>query len=446
MDEIKLAREIIGRLEKKGIQEAEVWIEKAQATGIDIKEQKVDTFKLTEEDGIGLRIINNQRIGFSFCSERNQAAIDQLINHALSAALSGDPDEYYHLPRLAASYPQVPGKDPDLVKVNVRDKIERAKEIERAAYAYDKRVDKVRHTTYSDSQYEVWIANNHGLELYYDGGLCSLSILAVATEGADSQTGWEFDLARRYQDLAASQKIGESAARMSVSLLGAQIIGTRRTAIIFDNYTAHELLGMFSHAFSADAVQKGKSLLIGKEGKQIASPLININDDGLKKDAFHSAPADGEGVPMQTTPLVKDGVLVGLLHNSYTAAKARTASTGNGMRGGFKSLPDVDVSNFFLAPGTIGFEQLLAGTGEGLLVTQLMGTHTCDPISGDFSVGAMGLWLEQGQKTKPVRGVTIAGNFLELLVQVDAVADNLRFFGSVGTPAFRCRDIMLGGE
>jgi PmbA protein len=139
-------------------------------------------------------------------------------------------------------------------------------------------------------------------------------------------------------------------------------------------------------------------------------------------------------------------VLAGFLHNSYTAAKAKTTSPGNGMRAGFKSPPGVGISNFFLQPGRVSLEQLLAQTGQGLYVTQIMGAHTCNPISGDFSVGVMGRWIEGGKLRQPVRGMTIAGNLLELLQRVDLVADNLRFLGSVGTPSFRCRDIMLAGE
>ena len=446
MPNLKLARDILYKAQRQGAQAAEVWLEQTQATTIEVKEQRVDTFKLAEGGGIALRVIKNQQSGFAFSSDRSETALNQLVSNALAAAQSSSHDQYHSLPEPLSTYPLVPGKDAQLGQVKVREKIERARELERTAQSYDKRIDKVRQASYQDTQYEVLILNSRGVELSYDGSLCSLSLMAVATENGESQSGWDIDLSRCYQGLASAKNIGEAAAQRAISLLGAQTLSTRQTAIIFDNQAAAELLGMFSSAFSAEAVQKGKSLLAGKEGQRIASPAVSIIDDGLLKEGLHCAPADGEGVPMQTTPLIQDGALAGFLHNSYTAAKANTTSTGNGMRAGFKSPPGVGISNFFLQPGKVSFEQLLADTKQGLYVTQIMGAHTCNPISGDFSVGVMGRWIEKGELRQPVRGMTIAGNLLELLQRVDLVADNLRFLGSVGTPSFRCQDIMLGGE
>lgn len=446
MLDLKLAKDILHKAEKQGAQDVEVWLEHAKATTIEVKDQQVDTFKLADGEGIALRVIKDKQLGFAFSSDRSQSALNQLVVNALAATQSSNPDQYHCLAQPISSYPSVPGKDTQLEKITVQEKIERAKQMEQSAYNYDTRIDKVRQSSYQDTQYEVLILNSRGLELGYDGSLCSLSLMVVATENSDSQTGWDMDLSRCYQNLISSESVGKSAARRAVSLLGAQTLSTRQTAIIFDNHAASELLGMFSGAFSAEAVQKGKSLLAGREGTNIASSAVSIIDDGLCKQGLHCAPADGEGVPTQTTPLIQEGVLMGFLHNSYTAAKAETSSTGNGMRGGFKSSPGVGISNFFMQPGTVSFDQLLADTEQGLYVTQIMGAHTCNPISGDFSVGAMGRWIENGELRQPVRGVTIAGNLLELLQRVDLVADNLRFIGSVGMPSFRCQDIMLGGE
>ncbi len=446
MPDIKLAKEILYKSQKQGAQAAEVWLEQAQATTIEVKDQQVDTFKVADSAGIGLRVFQNNRMGFAFSSDKRESAIDQLVGNAIAAAQSSGPDQYHCLPKPVSAYPATPGKDTQLKQVTVQEKISRAKEIEQSAKAYDKRIDKIRSAAYEDAQYEAMILNSHGLEFVYDGSIVSASVMLVATEGEESQTGWEMDVSRRYNKLASSKTIGQTAARRAISSLGAQVLDTQQTAIIFANYTAAELLGMYAGAFSAEAVQKGKSLLAGKEGRKIASSVVTIIDDGLHKDGLHSSPADGEGVPMQTTPLVQQGELVGLLHDSYTAARADTRSTGNGMRGGYKSSPGVGTSNFLLQPGAVSLDELLADTPRGLYVTQIMGAHTCNPISGDFSVGVMGHWIENGRLTKPVRGMTIAGNLLDLLLKVDAVADNLRFLGSVGTPGFRCQDIMLGGE
>ncbi|MDP3050193.1 MAG: metallopeptidase TldD-related protein, partial [Eubacteriales bacterium] len=189
----------------------------------------------------------------------------------------------------------------------------------------------------------------------------------------------------------------------------------------------------------------GRSLFAGRMGERVASDLVTIVDDGTLPGGINSGPCDGEGVPTSRTVVIEHGVLTSFLHNTYTAAKDGLVSTGNGVRGSFKGSPEVGTTNFYLSPGKTEREQLLEELDSGLLVTEVMGMHTANPISGDFSVGASGLWVENGRVSHPVRGMAIAGNITDLLMKIDAVGSDLQFFGGKGAPTVRVRQMMVTG-
>jgi PmbA protein len=169
-------------------------------------------------------------------------------------------------------------------------------------------------------------------------------------------------------------------------------------------------------------------------------------DDSLYDEGIVSFPFDGEGFPAQRTVLVENGILQGFLYDVYTANKGQTRSTGNGARSSFRSLPGVGTTNFFFQAGSKPATELVHEVSHGLYITEVMGMHTANPISGDFSVGAAGLLIENGEVTHPVRGITIAGNLQDLLQDVDGVGDDLRFFGSRGAPTLRVKALSVAGE
>jgi PmbA protein len=199
-------------------------------------------------------------------------------------------------------------------------------------------------------------------------------------------------------------------------------------------------------SLTAEAVQKGKSLFANKMGQDIAASELNIIDDGHKKGAIISSPFDGEGVSTQKTILVENGILKSYLHNTYTAKKDGVSSTGNAKRGSYKSTPEVGTTNFYIDKGNITKDELIKNVEKGFYITEVMGMHTANPISGDFSVGASGIWIENGEFTKPVRGVAIAGNIKELLKSVEAVADDLTFFIGIGSPTLRIAKMTVSGS
>jgi PmbA protein len=216
--------------------------------------------------------------------------------------------------------------------------------------------------------------------------------------------------------------------------------------VILDALVAEEFLAIMASGFSAENVQKKKSLFIGKLGQEVISPLITVYDDGLLEGGLGTAPSDDECVPTKKKTIIDKGRLSLFLYNTYSANKDGTLSTGNGMRGGFKGVPMVGVTNLYVDPGPYPLNELISATGKGLYVTEVMGIHTANPISGDFSVGATGFWIENGIKAYPVREVTIAGNIIDLMSNIDAVGSDLRFTGRINCPSLRVRELSIGGK
>ena len=206
-----------------------------------------------------------------------------------------------------------------------------------------------------------------------------------------------------------------------------------------------QILGIISACFSGEAVQKQKSFLAGKLGQLVASKELTLIDDGTLPNRLGSASFDGEGTATQRTILLENGVLQNYLYDCLSAAKANTVSTGNGMRSSYKGVPHVGCSNYYLAAGNQSPEELVAAVRRGIYVTEILGAHTSNPVSGDFSFGASGILIEKGKLVRPVRGITIAGNFQKLLQKVNGVANDLTFYGSQGAPTIRIADIAVSG-
>jgi PmbA protein len=267
----------------------------------------------------------------------------------------------------------------------------------------------------------------------------------VAGADGEQQSGFGLQFTRKYAELDP-EAIGREAAFKAVRLLGASRMPTKRAAVVFEPYVVTNFLSVLSSALTAEAVQKGRSLFAGKIGERVAASGITVIDDGTLPGGLLSAPFDGEGVPSRRTVLIQDGRLLGFLQNSYTGAKDGLPSTGNASRGSYKSTPELGSTNFYLAPGELAPEEIIKQTDEGLYLTEVMGMHTVNPISGDFSVGAAGIWIEHGELTTPARGMVIAGNMLELLEGIDAVGKDLRFFIGKGAPTVRVVRLTISGE
>jgi PmbA protein len=306
-------------------------------------------------------------------------------------------------------------------------------------------VARVRQARYADSTIEITIVNSHGIDVCYRADICSASVLAVAEQGANAEMGYDFDFSRRFATLDCAG-VGSGAARRAVSLLGARRARSGKVPVVLDRVVSGDFVELASSAANAEHVLKGKSFLAGKLGQPVASEKVTLIDDALFPRGVHRAPVDDEGTACRKATVIEAGVLRSYLHNAYTASRMAADNTGNAVREAFSSVPRVGASNFYLAPGDYSLQDLFKLCERGLYVTEVIGMHTADPISGDFSVGVEGMWIEGGKTTHPVRGVTIAGNMMDFLQAIAAVGDDLKFYSRCGAPSVLVSELVISGE
>jgi PmbA protein len=340
-----------------------------------------------------------------------------------------------------------------LERISEKTKIEKAKCLEASTQSVDsERIKKVRKASYQEVLSRTTLINSNGLQFSYDHTLASVNVTAVAEESGESEVGWDFDVSHFFNDLDV-EKVGRSAGRKALESLGGKRIPSGVYPVILRNNVASEFLSLLAPSFLADQVLKGKSPLRGKQGEKYFSPLLTIVDDGLYLKGISTRPIDGEGMLSQRASLVTRGEVNSYLYDRYWANRgnlspsgSRVGSTGNSRRHGIKSPPGVGISNFYIETGDHPFSKLMENLFRGVVVEEVMGLHTVDPISGDFSLGCSGDWIDRGEKVHPVKSIAIAGNLFELFRKVIAVGEDLRFFGGVGSPSLLVKDFLISGN
>jgi PmbA protein len=433
------------RLKGRGFEAYEICIGASRTLSVEVRDGAVDSFRVAAPSGTSIRILADGRLGFSYSTSFDDADLERMIANAEAGARYQTADSANTLPE-PSPYPSVgPLRDPELDSITTERKIQVALDLERIVLGTDDRIRRVRKASYGESLFTVALRNSRGVAGSYDATSVSCSVSAVAEEGSDAQMGWDFNSGHFFQQLDP-EAVAAGAARNALRLLGAAPVPTMSCPAILDPYVATEMLEVLAPAFLAESVLKGKSLLAGRQGESIASPLVRIVDDGTLQNGLATTPFDAEGVPHRRTTLVADGKLMGYLYDSYHGVRMDHPSTGNSVRGGVKGLPQMGVTNFFLEQGTTSRESLLAGIGRGIMIVDVMGMHTANPVSGDFSVGASGILIEGGRLTVPVKGIAISGNILDLFARVEGVGDDLRFFGAVGSPSLRLSCLDVSGK
>ena len=440
-----LGSQVIESAKSKGADMVEVYLNNDRELYIEVREGRVETMKLAGERGLGLRLVKGNQVGFAYTSDLNPESIQSVVDQALVNAANTVEDPYLVVPEPASQYPELDLYDSTIMDTSVEEKINLAKVMEEEAKKHDSRVKIIEGSTYTDAETEVTLMNSLGVDLGYRGTYSGIYIALVAVQGEENQTGFALNYSLKYKDLNA-KSTGREATTRAVRMLGARTVSSQKVPVLLEPYVAIGFLGLLAPALTAEAVQKGRSLFADKRGQKVASEKISIIDDGSLPGGIASAPFDGEGVPTSRTKLITGGVLQGFLHNTYTAAKEGVKSTGNGVRGSFKSTPEVGATNFFIEKGTTDPSEMVAGLKNGFYVTEVLGMHTANPISGDFSLGAVGLMIENGSIAYPVRGVALAGNIIEMMKNIEGVGNDLTFFGGRGAPTLLIGEMALSGH
>jgi PmbA protein len=397
------------------------------------------SLELNEEEGVSLRGIKDGRMAFAYTYEQGEKAAAALIENAKMIMPYLDADPARAFPMAQQPYPDLGLYDDEGLKVADDVKVAALVEMEASIRRSDKRITATRNCELHESEVEIRIINSRGLEAEGKKTLYILSGMAVAADKEDEVSWYEWSWGSRYGDVDG-KKLGEKIGEKTLSFLGGQVLDTGTYLGLFPPAAACQLIEVLAPSFLGENLHKGKSRLMGRVGEACFSRLLTIIDSGTKGiDAF---PFDGEGVTSQDTILVEDGVLKGFLYDTYYGALFGTSSTGNASRSGIKSPPRCDTRGFFVANGT---GDGLGGIEEGLIVEELMGTHTANPVTGEFSVGALGHYWSGGRRV-PFKGVILAGNLFDLLSNVRAVGKDLTFFGSHGSPTLLIEGLKISGK
>jgi len=440
-----LARKIIDLALGLGAGEAEVYAVTGRNLTVEVKQGEIESLEKSVDGGYAVRVIRDGSEGFSYSTDPSE--FRACVERAVETSRWTERDPHAVLPEDGETG-EVATFDPEVDGLDEGRAAELALRVEQAALESDTRITKTRKTSLSLSSGFTLVSNSRGIQRSFRSTSISSHTMVVAEEGGDSQTGWDYQGSRFIGDISFDD-IGRSAAERALRLLGARKAEPSKADIILDHSVAVEFLGIFASALSAESVQKGKSLLAGKVGEQVISQSVDIADNALIDRWSGSRPFDAEGVATTDKTPVESGVLKGYLHSTRTASKDGTRSTGNAVRNGFKSPPSVGITNLFIRPAggseEKSVETLISGIDRGMLVTEAMGVHTANPISGDFSVGVTGIWIKGGTLSHPVKEAVISGNILELFSNIVACGDDLRFFGKMGAPSLLIRSVDISG-
>ena len=434
-----------------GASDAEAYVEDSRGLELRVYEDEVESLSESVARGVGVRAWLHSRSGYAYGTDLSEEGLKAIGEAAVGAAGVADEDKYAAPPDPGGVAEPIDGiADPATDEWTTEHKVELAREIERSSRAADERVEVIEETIYADESERVAIASTRGAEGAFEATTAYAFLHAIAVEDGDRQTGLGFGLGRSPADLDAGA-IGREATDRATALLGAAKPKSRTCAVVLDTTVAASFAGFIGAMLSADTVQRGRSPFAGRLGERIGSDPLTLTDDGRDPGGLASSPFDGEGTPRGRTPLIEDGELANYLHDSYTARRegAGTRSTGNAGRAGYRSPPAVGTSNLVVAAGEASLDELLAEAGDGVYVTDVAGLHSgVNPVSGQFSVGATGILIEDGKLAEPANEFTIASDLVAMLTAVRAAGAEARwvpFGGSVKTPPLLIGQMSVGG-
>jgi PmbA protein len=387
-----------------------------------------------------------QRSATTSTSDFTEASLRQLLDDtcALAQAMAADP--MAGLPDPDDTIRDIPDLqlwDAALAQIPVEERTGMARATEQAALAYDPRITNSEGGEYSSSESSVLYANSHGFLGQYRTSSVQLAAVPIASDESGMQRDYWYSTARKFDRLDAPAEIGEEAARRALRRLGARRVPTQKVPVVFAPTIAGGLLGNLCSAISGSAIYRGASFLVDHLGERIAPDHVTVYDDGTLPMALGSKPFDGEGLPTRRTTVVENGVLRSYLLDTYSARKLGMQSTGNAARGAGDP-PGVSPTNFYLKPGSHTPEELIASVPNGLYVTGLIGFGV-NLVTGDYSRGASGLWIENGELTYPVEEITIAGNLRHMLADIEMIGNDLDMSRKIAAPTLKIGSMTIAG-
>jgi len=444
----QLAADVVRRATDGGATAAEAVAREGENFSVLVRLGQVESLQEAVSRALGVRVFFGRHAASTYTSDFSPAAVDQLVGGALALARVTSEDPHGGLPQ-----PEQLGSfsgDLDLYSDDVNSlapaqRIEYARRAEAAALAVDPRISNSEGGSFDAAGGRHVLANSHGFVGEYRRSYCSVAAVPIAqANGGAMQRDYWYSVSRSLKKLESPEEVGKTAAQRTLRRLGARKVATARVPVVFDPFVARSILGNLFEAASGDAIYRSASFLAGKLGERIAGENVTVIDDGTLPGGLGSSPFDDEGVPTRRTLVVERGVLRSYLLNTYTAKKLGLSTTGNASRG-LAGTPGIGPGNFFLQPGSKSPQEVIAGVPDGLYVTEFLG-HGVNLVTGDFSRGASGLWIRNGELTYPVEEITVAGNLRDMLMNISEIASDLDFRGSVAAPTLRIDGLTVAGE
>lgn len=426
-------------------EDVEAYAEESRRVEVEARKGEVEGLTFAESRGVGVRLIAGGRLGYAYAADPSEVEVRRAVAQARENAGFASEDEYQALPSSSSIEPIDGLFHEDQAAMDTDRRVQLALDLERVATSSDPRVHKVEAAQYGDAVSRVAIASTAGVSAEYSRTDCWCVVVTLAEADDLTQTGFSFRIGRRLAELDW-QDVAREGVERAARMLGATKPRTARVPVVLDPFAGSSFLGVLAGALSAESVQKQRSLFAELVGQRVGSDLVTLVDDGRLLAGPAAAPFDDEGVATRRTELIAGGVLNGFLHNTYTARRGGTVSTGNASRGGYRTTPGVGTSNLFIDAGASSFEEILRSAEGGVLIQDVSGVHSgANPISGEFSVGATGLRISGGALGEPLREMTIASTIPEMLRSVAAVGSDLRFFSSVGVPSILIGEMTVAG-
>jgi PmbA protein len=443
-----LATDVVSRAMKGGATAAECVVREGDEFSTVVRLGQVETLKESGSKSIGVRVFFGQRAASTYSSDFSAAGIERMLKSALQLAKITSEDPYAGIPE-AAKLGSLSG-DLNLYHENVyslpgAERIDYARRAEKAALDSDPRIKNSEGGSFDAATGRRVLANSHGFVGEYRRSYCSVAVVPIAQdEQGGMQRDYWYSVARNLAKLDSAEQVGKEAARRTLRRLGARKVKTAHVPVVLDPMVANSMLEHIFEGVNGDSVYRGASFLAGKLGEKIAGANVAVIDDGTMVGGFGTAPFDGEGVPTRRTVVIENGVLKSYLLNTYTAKKLGLETTANASRG-LAGTPGIGPGNYFLQPGTKTPQQIIGEIKDGLYVTEFLG-HGANLVTGDYSRGASGMWIVNGELAYPVEEITVAGNLKDIFSNISEIGTDLEFRGSVASPTIRIDGLTVGGE
>ncbi|UCZ54042.1 TldD/PmbA family protein [Bacillus shivajii] len=450
MDILQFKDQLFEKGKTLGFSDMEIYYQSNTKFSTKVYKGDIDSYDLAKEGGVAFRGMYNGQMGYAYTEKVDEDSINLLLNESKDHASIKDNDDKEVIFEGSNHYESLELFSEELADVSNEAKVSLLKQVEEECFALSDKVSSVNYCLLESNDVEKMIANTKGLEKREKGNVVYIFLSVVAKEGEDIKSAAKLNLTRDFSTLDP-KKIAKEVTEEALSFLGADTVDSKDYPVILRNTAAASLLNVFSSSFSAENVQKGKSRLTKKLGETIANSNVTIVDDPHLKEGFATRTFDSEGVATKKLNVVDEGVLKTFFHNLKTAHKDNVASTGHANKSSYKGTITVSPSNLFIEPGEVTYNDLVGAEKEAMVITDLQGLHSgANPISGDFSLAANGYLVKDGKIDRPVNQITVAGNFFEMLEQVEGIGEDLDFGmpsgGYVGSPSLKVGMLSIAGK